>query len=597
MARDVGLVRLSGEVVWLCNTRDVLGGSQAELFRRYVGPHRGQAGLLAVLLLSSIVLQLISPQLLRFFIDSARAGADLEPLALAALAFVVVALATQLLAAFAQYLGEALGWAATNALRADLTLHCLQLDLGFHKDRTSGELVERIDGDVTALGGFFSRFVVNVLGNVALLMGVLFMVWREDWRAGIALSAFALLALAVLLRLRNVAVSRWQRVREVSAQLFGFFGERLAGTEDIRSSGAVAYVMRELGLHQGAWLAARRGAVAGTSVIWSATLVTFALGSAIAFVVGGSLWLAGAITLGTVYLLFYYTELLRRPIEQIRRELDEMQQAFAGIARVQELLRVRSRLADGERSLPRGPLAVDFDEVSFAYAHDPVLRNVSVAIAPARVLGLLGRTGSGKTTLARLLLRFYDPASGTVRLGGVDLREAALSDIRSRATMVTQDVQLFHASVRDNVTFFDRSIDDARALAVLDQLDLGEWVRRREAGLDAEMRTDTLSAGEAQLLAFARAFLRDPGLVILDEASSRLDPATERRIERAIDTLLYGRTGVVIAHRLETVERCDEIAILDEGRVIEHGARLVLAADPSSRFATLLRSGLAEVLA
>ena len=186
------------------------------------------------------------------------------------------------------------------------------------------------------------------------------------------------------------------------------------------------------------------------------------------------------------------------------------------------------------------------------------------------------------------------PSSGKI---GRELVDPALKGVGVGLIAVELRLQLFHASVRDNVTFFDRSIDDARALAVLDQLDLGEWVRRREAGLDAEMRTDTLSAGEAQLLAFARAFLRDPGLVILDEASSRLDPATERRIERAIDTLLYGRTGVVIAHRLETVERCDEIAILDEGRIIEHGARLVLAADPSSRFATLLRSGLAEVLA
>lgn len=573
-------------------------GTQAALFRKYVGPHRGQAVFLAVLLLSSIVLQLTNPQLLRFFIDAALAGADFQPLALTALAFIVVALVTQLLTAWAQYVGEALGWNAMNALRADLTLHCLQLDLGFHKARTSGELVERIDGDVTALGGFFSRFVVNVLGSVALLGGVLLMVWREDWRAGIALTAFAAIALLVLTRLRTVAVDRWRQFREVSAQLFGFFGERLAGTEDIRSSGAVPYVMQELELHHRDWRVARLGATAGTSVIWATTIVTFAVGSAVAFAVGGALWVAGTITIGTVYLLFYYADLLRRPIEQLRRELEEMQQAFAGIARVQELLGLESAVRDGtSRVLPPGPLAIEFDRLSFAYEREPVLSDISLRLAPGRVLGLLGRTGSGKTTLARLVLRFYDPTSGAVRLGGVDLRDAALSGIRARATLITQDVQLFHASVRDNVTFFDRSIDDRRTIKVLDELGLAGWLRARDGGLDAPMTADSLSAGEAQLLACGRAFLREPGLVILDEASSRLDPVTERRIERAVDALLVDRTAVVIAHRLETVTRCDDIAILEQGRVVEHGERVTLAADSSSRFATLLRMGIEEMLA
>jgi ATP-binding cassette subfamily B protein len=377
----------------------------------------------------------------------------------------------------------------------------------------------------------------------------------------------------------------------------GFLAERLSGTEDIRSSGAVPHVMRELGLQHHAWLIARRGAVLGTGTIYAATIVTFALGTATAFATGGSLWLAGAITFGTVYLLFYYTELLRRPIEQIQRQLEDLQQAFASIARVNELLQLRSRLRDGPLSLPSGPLAVALDRVSFAYEREPVLRDVSLEIAPTRVLGLLGRTGSGKTTIARLLLRFYDPSSGRVRLGGVDLCDAPLREIRGRATLVSQDVQLFHASVRDNVTFFDRSIDDVRTIRALERLGLAEWLRARVGGLDAEMTADSLSAGEAQLLALARAFLREPGLVVLDEASSRLDPATARHIERALDALLAGRTGVVIAHRLETIHRCDEIAILEEGRVIEHGTRDALAADQGSRFAQLLRTGLQEVLA
>lgn len=573
------------------------GGAYRALFVRYVGPRWRQATLLAVLLLSSIGLQLVNPQLLRYFIDAALAGAPLDSLTLAALAFIALALITQLLTAAAQFVGESLGWAATNALRADLTLHLLRLDMGFYKTRTSGELVERIDGDVTALAGFFSRFAVNVLGNLALLLGVVLLVWREDWRAGIALAGFAIVALLVLARLRTIAVGRWVRVREVSAQMYGFLTERLAGTEDIRSSGAVDHVMNGLALQHRAWLAARRGATAGSAVIWSTTIVTFAVGSAVAFGVGGYLWTIGAITLGTVYLLFHYTELLRRPMEQLRRELEELQQSFASVGRVDELLRMTSRVQDGHgETLPGGALAVEVDRVSFGYEDDLVLHDVSLQLAPGRVLGVLGRTGSGKTTLARMLLRFYDPTIGTVRLGGVDLREALLHDLRGRATLVTQDLQLFHASVRDNITFFDRTIHDARTVAALEQLGLDDWLRARDGGLGAEMAAGSMSAGEAQLLAFARAFLRDPGLVILDEASSRLDPATEQRIERAIDALLAHRTGIVTAHRLATVQRCDDVLVLEHGRVVEHGPRAALAADPSSRFAELVRTGLDQVL-
>jgi ATP-binding cassette subfamily B protein len=197
-----------------------------------------------------------------------------------------------------------------------------------------------------------------------------------------------------------------------------------------------------------------------------------------------------------------------------------------------------------------------------------------------------------------LIFRLYDPKSGCIEVNGTDLRALRLETLRRSVAIVTQDVQLFRASIRDNLTFFDRSIPDEKILATLDELELGDWYRSLPNGLDTKLDTGSrsLSAGEAQLLAFTRVFLRNPGMIILDEASSRLDPATEQRLERAIDKLVQNCTAIIIAHRLQTVQRADEIMILEDGSVSEYGDRRQLAADVNSRFYQLLQTGLEEVL-
>ena len=216
----------------------------------------------------------------------------------------------------------------------------------------------------------------------------------------------------------------------------------------------------------------------------------------------------------------------------------------------------------------------------------------------------MGHTGSGKTTLTRLLFRLYDIDEGAIRLNGVDIRDLALNDLRQQVGLVTQDVQLFAASLRDNLTLFRSHhptkppIADEMIIAELAGLGLGDWFHGLPHGLDTELGTggQGLSAGESQLLAFTRVFLRAPRLVVLDEASSRLDPATEQRLEQAIDRLLAGRTAIIIAHRLATVQRADDILIMQNGRVVEYGPRLTLSQDPTSRFAHLLRVGFESVL-
>jgi ATP-binding cassette subfamily B protein len=568
---------------------------------RYLRPQRPRVFLLAVLLLSSIGLQLVNPQLLRAFVDTVSEGGDQQTLIMLALVFIGLALAQQVIAVSAVYVGESVGWFATNLLRSDLAMHCLRLDMTFHHVRTPGEMIERVDSDVTQIAMFFSQFVIMVLGNILLLVGVVVLLFIEDPRVGIAMALFSLATLYALNRVRNLAVPAWAQARESSAKFDGFLEEQLSGTEDTRSSGAVPFMMRKFYMLTRDRLQSERRAGYMNMVIFGVIVTCVTLGTILALVMGYWLYTAGMATVGTVLLFVTYTNMLFKPMREITMQIQELQRAGAGIGRVNELLAIRSKVDEGQdAAFPQGALSVEFDHVTFAYhADDPVLKDFSFYLEPGRVLGLLGRTGSGKTTITRLLFRLYDVTGGSIRLGGVDIRAGNLHDLRQHVGIVTQDVQLFRATVRDNLTFFDRSIPDERILEAIDDLGLRDWLDKLPKGLDSEMRSggSGLSAGEAQLLAFTRVFLKDPGLVILDEASSRLDPVTEQRIERAIDKLLHNRTAIIVAHRLATVQRADEIMIIENGRIREHDRREDLVRDHGSHFYQLLQTGLEEALA
>ncbi len=569
------------------------------LLAHYLRPHWPRMSLLALILCGAIAVQVVTPLVASRFIDQATSGGALRDLIVLALLTVGLALVGQILAVAETYVAEKVSWAATNALRADLLAHLLRLDATFHTAHTPGELIERVDGDVATLAHFFSRFVVYVLGNGVLMLGVLGLLYHVDWRVGLGLSAFVALALTAMLRIRAVATPAWAMERQASAAFYGFLGEYLAGLEDIRSSGAGAFVLRRCAEMMRPWLAVTLKAGTWDYAMGATSSGLFALGTAVAFALSALLFREGALTIGTVYLIFQYTELLRQPIERISDDVQDLQQADASMGRIETLLGMAPRLADGPgAALPSGPLAVELDGVSFGYAEDaPVLRDVSVRLEPGRVLGVVGRTGSGKTTLTRLLARFYDPQAGVVRLGGVDLRAVRLAAVRTRIGLVTQEVNIFNASVRDNLTLFDDGVPDSRISAVLDTLGLTGWLGELPRGLDTLLGPGGagLSAGQAQVLACARIFLRDPDTVILDEASSRLDPATERLAHAALGRLLNDRTGIIVAHRLSTMAYADDILVLEDGQVREHGPRLTLAADPASRFAGLLRVAAEEV--
>lgn len=570
------------------------------LLIEHLRPQKRRVILLTVLLFGDIGLQLVSPQIIRRFIDTVQTG-TLETLMYIAAFYIGVVLAQQAVSVWSTYVGENVSWIATNRLRGRLAHHCLHLDMSFHNNRTPGEMIERVDGDINALGNFFSQFVIQMLGNVLLMAGVLILLFVEDWRAGIGLSIFAVVSMGVVLGLRKIAIPHIKANREASTEMFGFLEERLSGAEDIRSCRAVPYTLRRFYELTRNWLQKEIKSGYMINILITSSVIIWAIGNAAALGIGAYLYWETVFSIGAVYMLFHYANMLIQPIERIIYQFEDFQRAGASVERVTELMNIQPALTPGRGdALPDGTFPVAFHNVTFGYVeNDPILHNIDFTLQPGRVLGLLGRTGSGKTTLTRLLFRLYDPWTGSVCLGETNVRHANRSDLRNRIAMVTQNVQLFQASVRDNLTLFDPNIDDERIKQAVENLGLSDWLHALPNALDTELSAEGggLSAGEAQLLAFARVFLlKSPDLVILDEASSRLDPATEHHLEHAVDQLIGNRTAIVIAHRLGTVRRADDIMILDEGRIVEYGPRKALERDETSRFSNLLRTGMEDVL-
>lgn len=565
-----------------------------------LAPHRRRYAVLGLVLGLASALPLVSPLIVGRVVDRAAAEAPVGELVWWAVGLVAVGLVSQAVAVGVAWFATRTAWQTTNELRLELAEHVLSLDHEFHRSHTAGELVQRIDGDVTAVSDFLAQVVVKVGGAAVTAAGMVVVLGVIDWRIGVAMALYVAAAVALVVRRRDSVVDESSDELGAYARLYGGIEERLAAAEDLRSNGGGAFAVRGFVDHSVACVGTAVARERSYLRVWREVNMGIASGGVLAIVAGAALVDQGAITVGTAVVVFQYSQLLRRPLEELMDQLQVIQKATGAMRRVLELRAERPSIVDGGETVPApGALSVELDRVDFEYGDgEPVLTDVTLRLGAGRSLGLVGRTGSGKTTISRLVLRLIEATSGEVRLGGVALADVPLAELRRRVALVPQEVQLVAGTVRDNVSLFDDRVDDAVVLDALARVGLS---RLADAGLDRELGAAGagLSAGESQLLALARVWLRDPDVVVLDEATARVDPETEARLEAALDELVRGRTVIVIAHRLSTLRHLDEIAVVERGRIVEHDDRAALESDPSTRYAALLRTGaeLPELLA
>jgi ATP-binding cassette, subfamily B, multidrug efflux pump len=548
-----------------------------------------QGALLAVLLSFAVVgCALLLPYLLRLAVDDCIINTALAVperragLARLALLFFLLMALEFVLNFFQVLILERTGQSIMHRLRQMLFRHLLRLDLPFFQGNPAGKLVTRLTNDIQNMHEMFTSVVVTLFNDCLRLLGILAILFWMDWRLALLLSLLLPLMAGNTYWFSRLARDSFRRIRTGLARINSFLQEALSGVSLLqlfrREEAAGA---RFAGLNR-EYLALTLQQIRIFAVFLPMIEVMSAAAIGAILWYGGSRVVAGEMSIGVLVAFLAYMRLFFQPLRELAQKFSIVQSALASAERIFQLLDKREMLpvAASARRPEQLRGEIEFRGVTFAYEPgQPVLRDFSLRIRAGETLAVVGATGSGKSTIINLLERFYDPQQGAVFLDGVDLRDLDPDWLRTQVGLVMQDVFLLSGSIRENIVL-DSGLDDAALLQLLEQARLGPFVRQLPQGLDTRVGVGgmDLSAGQRQLLAFARVLARAPRILVLDEATANVDPESESFLDQVIAASFQGRTNIVIAHRLSTIRRADRILVMAQGRIVEQGSHAELAA-------------------
>ena len=556
-----------------------------QLLRRLLGylrPHLGAVAAAFVLIVAQAGIDLVGPYLTKVAIDRHIAQGDASGLARVA-GLYLLALAAAFVVRFGQnYIMQMAGQRIMQDMRREIFAHLQRLHVGHFDRNPVGRLMTRVTTDVDAVNELFTSGVVTVFGDLFTLLGIMAVMVALDWR--LALVTFAVIPLFFALTnwFRKGARQSFRETRRWVARINAFLQENLSGM-------SVVQLFRREAKNREAFAAINRRhydanmqAMFYYAVFYPAIELLAAIATALILVYGGGGVLAGGLTLGVLVAFIQYSERFWRPISDLSEKFNVLQAAMAASERIFGLLDTKALVTTPDPAM-RPPVVqgrVSLEHVWFSYTGgELVLKDVDFVVEPGKSVALVGATGAGKTSVISLLMRFYDAQEGKVALDGVDVRAWDLQRLRSSLALVLQDVHLFSGTIASNIRLgSDIPIERVRAAA--EAVHAHRFIERLPHGYDTEVkeRGATLSVGQKQLLSFARALAHDPRVLILDEATSSVDTETEQLIQDALRVLLRGRTAIVIAHRLSTVQNVDEILVLHKGRIRERGTHQELLA-------------------
>jgi ABC-type multidrug transport system fused ATPase/permease subunit len=553
--------------------------SRAGRLRHLAGllrPYRGRVALMLVSLWLATGAALVPPYLAGLAIDDGIRDGDTRALTLILIAFLAAALVNWLASYAETYLINWVGQRALQDLRLELFEHLQRLSIGFYSRRKTGVLISRLTNDVQALDQLVTEGLSTLVSATLTLVGTA--VILAVLHPGLALVTFATFPVLLVgsLAFRIASSGAYRATREKIAQVTAYLQETLSGVRVVRAFGQEhRHGTRFAELNDENRDANMKTVYLNAAYFPSVELLT-AVATAAILLYGGNQVLDGDATIGVLASFVFYLQSFFDPIQSLSQLYTTYQAGMAALEQIFDLLGEEPDITDRRDALelPRVRGEIEFDDVSFSYdGEQPALSEVSLHVPPGQTVALVGATGAGKSTLAKLVARFYDPDSGRVLVDGHDLREVTERSLRSQLGIVPQESFLFSGTIRDNIAFGRPDAGDDEVRAAARAVGAHEFIERLPDGYDTEVgeRGGHLSAGQRQLVAFARAAAADPSILILDEATSNVDVRTEAQIERGLRRLLAGRTAIVIAHRLSTIRGAGRIVVLDHGRIAEQG--------------------------
>jgi ABC-type multidrug transport system fused ATPase/permease subunit len=550
---------------------------------RLTAPYRARTILAVVSLVAATLTALVPPFLAKLAIDDGIAEGDLEALTIIVILFVVAGLANLLTSMAQTYFTGWTGERILADLRNKLFRHLQRLSLGYYERNRAGVVISRLTNDVEALDQLVTDGVTSLFQNTLLLVGTAVILFVLDWRLALAaLAVFPLMAIATSF-FRSRSTRAYRAVRERLGLVTATLAEDIAGMRVVQSFTREQANQRQFRSVNNRYRESNQETVVLNGLYFPFVDFLSAVATATVLGFGGWLALEGDVTVGTLFAFLLYLSNFFDPVQQLSQLYNTFLSAVAALDKIMDVMDEEPEIVDSRGAQPLPPVDGDvrFDAVRFSYGSGPeILHGIDLHVPAGTTVALVGHTGAGKSTIAKLLARFYDPRDGSISIDGHDLREVTQASLRRQLGIVPQEGFLFAGTVHDNIAFGRPDASDEDVAAAARAVGAEEFILELEDGYDTEVaeRGSRLSLGQRQLVAFARALLADPRILILDEATSSVDIGTERRIELGLRRLLAGRTAFIIAHRLSTIRRADLIVVLEHGEIVEQGTHEELVA-------------------